>query len=307
MKILFVGAGGKQYGGKAYEKIAKDVMSRHFQVDEIALAPSNTPSWLKLPLAFIKLLKLSRKTDYDIIVKNFDSCLFINKKPTKTIAVVHHIDYSFTPPLIKFISFFTTPIILRNLRKVDTIVVVSKYWADWFKKRGYNNVHIIYNAFETEKINLKKPEIYGKPTIYLGNNQKAKGADESRKALNGVNANLVSFDNLPYEDYIKILITYAIVITMSKFPEGWCRVAHEAMLLKIPVIGSGKGGMRELLEGGGQIICERFDELKEKVDYLLNNPAARKTIGERGYEFAKQFTKERFAEEWIALIKSLVA
>ena len=46
-----------------------------------------------------------------------------------------------------------------------------------------------------------------------------------------------------------------IVISFSEFPEGWNRVAHEALLTKTPVIGSGQGGMNELLNKSGQIIC----------------------------------------------------
>ena len=86
---------------------------------------------------------------------------------------------------------------------------------------------------------------------------------------------------------------------MSKFKEGWNRTAHEAMLCKTPVIGSGLGGMRELLEGGGQIICEDFGDLKERVCYVLEHPE----LGEAGYGFAKQFTVKRFEEEWLNLIE----
>jgi glycosyltransferase involved in cell wall biosynthesis len=88
---------------------------------------------------------------------------------------------------------------------------------------------------------------------------------------------------------------------MSKFREGWNRTAHEAMLCKTPVIGSGLGGMRELLEGGSQIICEDFDDLKERIWYVLDHPE----LGENGHAFAKQFTVKRFEEEWQNLIDSL--
>jgi len=73
------------------------------------------------------------------------------------------------------------------------------------------------------------------------------------------------------------------------------------MLCKIPVIGSGLGGMRELLEGGKQIICDDFDDLKEKVYYALNHPER----GEMGYEFAKQFTVERFNGKWLNLVENV--
>ena len=92
---------------------------------------------------------------------------------------------------------------------------------------------------------------------------------------------------------------------MSQFEEGWCRVAHEAMLCKTPVIGSGKGGMGELLEGGEQIICPDFKSLRNEVEFLLNNQEKRNQQGEYGYDFVKQFTSERFKESWKNLINEL--
>ena len=88
---------------------------------------------------------------------------------------------------------------------------------------------------------------------------------------------------------------------MSKFKEGWNRTTHEAMLCKTPVIGSGLGGMRELLEGGSQAICEDFNDLKEQVSYALDHPE----MGEKGFEFAGQFTVEKFNAEWVRLIESV--
>ena len=38
---------------------------------------------------------------------------------------------------------------------------------------------------------------------------------------------------------------------MSEFKEGWCRVLHEAAIHSTPILGSGLGGMNELLEIGG--------------------------------------------------------
>jgi len=57
--------------------------------------------------------------------------------------------------------------------------------------------------------------------------------------------------------------------------------------------------MKELLEGGGQIICEEVKELKSRVGYVMDHPE----LGEKGYAFAKQFTLERFREAWLHLIQ----
>jgi len=96
-----------------------------------------------------------------------------------------------------------------------------------------------------------------------------------------------------------------MVIAMSKFKEGWCRTAHEAMLLKTPVIGSGLGGMQELLEGGKQIVCKDFKNLKEKAEYLLKHTEIKNEIGQNGYYFARKFTSERFESEWLNLINDI--
>ena len=105
---------------------------------------------------------------------------------------------------------------------------------------------------------------------------------------------------------LALLKASLVVVTMSKIKEGWSITTHEAMLLKTPVIGSGLGGMKELLEGGGQIICQEFKNLKEKVEYLLEHPEIRERMGENGYNFAKNFTKERFEKNWLNLINIIL-
>jgi glycosyltransferase involved in cell wall biosynthesis len=77
------------------------------------------------------------------------------------------------------------------------------------------------------------------------------------------------------------------------------------MLSKTPVIGSGLGGMRELLEDGRQIICTNFRGLKKEVQNLLEDSFLRKKIGEDGYNFAKNFTPEKFEQDWLNLIDNI--
>ncbi len=325
MNIIFISSKKTQYGGKVYEEMAREVLSRHFQVESVNLSLEKKPIYFKIPLTLFNLWKISQRTDCKVVIKNFDSCLFLNKKPVKNIAVVHHIDYSFAPAWIKLTSFFSTPLILRNLRKVEAIVVVSKFWENFFKSRGYKNVFLIYNAFNLDNFHFtekeveefkKQNQLVAKPIIYLGNCQKAKGVLETYNALKDLDCHLVTSGKqmvkipaknleIEYRDYLKLLKASSIVITMSKFKEGWCRTAHEAMLLKRPVIGSGKGGMRELLEGGKQIICEDFKNLKEKVEYLLNHPEIRMKMGEDGFNFAQQFTLEKFKKNWLELINKI--
>ena len=317
MKILFINR-EKKYGGSVYEDKAKKAISKGFNIEQINYSSKKD--------FFLKNWKASKRKDISLVVKTFDASLFVSPKPIKNIAIVHHIDYSFAPFLIKGASFFLDPITMGNLKKFDKIVVVSKYWQEFFEKKGYKNVYLIYNAFDLTKFNISDEEVeefkkrYNlekKPIIYLGNCQKAKGVVESYESLKDLDTYLITSGkemvkipainlNLSHRDYLKLLKASSIAITMSKFKEGWNITAHEAMLMRTPVIGSGKGGMRELLEGGKQIICPDFNCLKEKVKYLLENPQKKKEIGENGYNFAKNFTIDKFNNEWLKLIKELL-
>ena len=326
MKILLVSTKKIKYGGKAYEEMVKKALSDSFETEAANVYPKGKKlKYFKSPLMLWELFKLSKRKDIDFAIKDFTASLFLNKKPVKNITIVHHIDNSYTPFLAKITSFFLEKIIFSKLNKFDAIAVVSKYWKEYFRKRGYENVHVIYNAFDFNNFNFSLDEVeefkrrYNltqKPIIYIGNCQKGKGVIESYQALKDLDVYLVTSGipqikppsiNLILEnrEYLKLLKASSLVVTMSKFKEGWCRTAHEAMLCKTPVIGSGLGGMKELLEGGKQIACPDFNSLREKVEYLLNNPEIRKKMGEDAFNFAKNFTSEKFKKDWIDLMKKL--
>ncbi len=276
-------------GGKIYERMAKEVLR-----------------------------------DCDFTIKNFDTSLFLGKRPMKNIAIIHHTDNVHSSLFLRFAYPFLGKIVFHNLKKFGAIITVSKYWEQYFKNKGYKNVFLIYNAFNEPKFNSGEIEEFKerynltkKPIIYLGNCQRAKGVVEAYESLKGLDVHLVTSGkptvkipainlNLSSQDYLKLLKASSIVITMSKFKEGWCRTAHEAMLCKTPVIGSGLGGMKELLEGGKQTVCEDFKFLRKKVEYLSNRPIEREYMGENGYDFAKEFTIEKFNNSWQELIKKII-
>lgn len=327
-KIGWLKISSRKYGGVAYEELAREALSGDFDV-ELVEVKSNIfkRGYLRAPELIWNLINLKGKKDLWVRDNNTIITLPFSRLKGRTLAMVHHIDFSTTPFWAKPLDFVIEKLIYSGLKKADLIVTVSKYWQEHFLKKGYKNVFRIYNAFDVQEYNFSNEEIAefkkkyylgGKPIIYLGSCQKAKGVLESYNALEDLNAHLVTSGEplfkesparnlqIPYKEYLKLLKASDIVLAMSKFKEGWCRIAHEAMLLKTPVIGSGKGGMGELLEEGGQIICPTFGNLKEKVEYLLNNPSEREKIGEKGHNFAKDFTLERFKADWLKLIKTVI-
>jgi len=327
--IGWIEISSKRYGGVLYNQQARKALSKYFDLELINLEAKYFKKlrYLKIPESFVYLLKL--KGQKDLWVRDFYSIITLplDKTKGKNLAVICHIDFSVFPLFVKLPLILVEKLFFyQNLKKTDAIVTISEYWKNYFLKRGYKNIHKIYCGFDLNNFNIseqevidfkKKYKLEGKPIIYLGNCQKAKGVVNAWQALKGLDAHFVTSGekqvkipalnfHLDYREYLKLLKACSIVLTMSKFKEGWCITAHEAMLLKTPVIGSGLGGMRELLQGGEQIICQDFKDLRERVEYLLNHQEIRDKMGEKGFDFAKNFTKKRFQEDWLSLIKKTI-
>jgi glycosyltransferase involved in cell wall biosynthesis len=318
MKIGWVDVLKGRYGGTIYTDMAQSVLSKHYDLERINVGLDHFKK-CHYPKILYRLIKVSGQKE--IWIRNFDSVLTLpyDGSQGKNVAIIFHVDQSFQPLYLQPPWIMLEKIFYHHLKKVDAIVTISKYWQNHFRERGYPNVHLIYNAFDTDQFHFEAEEIRafrkqfrfeGKPTVYLGNCQRIKGVVEAFEQLKGLEVTLVTSGprevklpvlnlNLDYKEYRLLLKSSSAVVTMSRFKEGWNRTAHEAMLCKTPVIGSGLGGMRELLEGGGQIICEDLGDLKERVCYVLEHPE----LGEAGYRFAKQFTVKRFEEEWLNLIE----
>jgi len=308
-----------KYGGAAYSDRVKKVLAGNFDLEIIQIKENYLKNrYLKLIEWFFRALFLKKK-DGLAIIDNSCSVIPVNlfKKGKRSIGLVHHIDSS--QSRFRFLFSILDGIFLKNLKKADTIVVVSEYWRDYFLKKSHKDVIKIYNSVEISGINPEETQefkkrfgLLEKPIVYIGNCQKAKGVVQTYKELRDLDVYLITSGkkqvdvgalnlDLEYRDYLKLLSSCEMAIVMSKFKEGWCRTAAEAMLLKKPVIGSGLGGQKELLEKGGQIICS-FESLREKVEYLLDNSEIRKEIGEKGHNFAKGFTFDKFKKKWLDLI-----
>jgi glycosyltransferase involved in cell wall biosynthesis len=328
-EIEWIEFASSRYGGVWYNQQSRKAISKHFDLELVSLKAEHLKNrrYLKFLELFYYLLQL--KGEKDLWIRDFYSVLSLSRRKTKgkNLALIFHIDFLKFPLLSKIPLFLMEKLFFyRQLRKVDAILTISEYWKNYFLDKGYKNVYKIYCGFDLNNFNIsdqevidfkKKYNLESKPIIYLGNCQKAKGVVDAWHALKGMDAHLVTsgkrHTNVPtlnldldYRDYLKLLKASSVVLTMSKFKEGWCITAHEAMLLKTPVIGSGLGGQHELLEGGNQIICKDFKNLREKVEYLLNHKEASKIQGEKGFNFAKNFTVEKFEEEWTDLIKKII-
>jgi len=317
-----------KYGGVVYNDMAQKVLSQEYAVESVVREAQIFLGlrYFRIPESIIRLVFL--RGVKDLWVRDFYSTLTLPFDSTKgkNLVMIHHDDFSGFPVLLRpAFALLQKALFYRALKKADVIVTVSEYWKQHFLKKGYARVEKIYSGFDFKQYSISQEEVEkfktkyqlkDRPVVYLGNCQKAKGVVEAYQALQGLDIHLVTSGvrrvriparnlDLSHREYLCLLKASSVALAMSKFKEGWCITAHEAMLMKTPVIGSGKGGMRELLQGGGQMVVKDIRELRGEVEHLFKDSRKRAELGEMGYNFARQFSKERFERAWLDLIRNI--
>ncbi|MDD5546108.1 MAG: glycosyltransferase family 4 protein [Candidatus Omnitrophica bacterium] len=315
-------------GGFTYEKLLVD------QLNSNSLKVIGVPVSNILPFSKgIRFQQLIRMVEYNRQESLLDirsiiptvSLLLARRKETKHIAVFHHHDsIGQSQPI--FTEVFFRLFLISAKKYISKVVVVAEFWKEYLEKRGLTNICVIKNGFDVKDISSvseeecvqfrRKYNLENKRIIYIGNNSRIKGVyiaysqlktafPEHQLIASGEKFGKEPFLvlNMPYREYLVLLKVSECAVIYSLFNEGWCRTAHEAMLLKTPVVGSGKGGMRELLENGKQIICTNPKTLEKSVDMAIND---KESLGEAGYKYAAQFDLNHFKESWMELITGLL-
>ncbi len=308
-------------GGNAYDVHAALAIAKEF---ELVLSDSAVLGKNESLLKYWRRMKKDIPLADLIISEPYPIVFGSRVKGIPSIGMIHHIDDNLGKSSLKHAWYFNR--LKRRLQKLDLVITVSSYWRDYLENLGCKNVKIIYNAFEPsdyevslEAISKFKSEYHipeGKPLIYAGNASRQKGIYEVYNALKDQGYHLlmsgsqnqatdlpVQYLHLDRKSYITMLHACDLVITMSKMTEGWNRIAHESLLCGTPVIGSGVGGMKELLNGGGQLIVTQGKDLPDAVKEVLHRAV---WYVENGKRFIEQFDMHYFNNEWNQTIKETI-
>lgn len=325
-RIMVIRRAGRPCGGDIYEEMVAVCLRPACDVVDYAKPRANGVGryWNTLRTIWEVRREVPREA-VDVIVMTQDAALVRPRTRAKRVVLLHHIDYS--PTFMGWVYAALRPRLFRVLAEADAVAVLSEFWRDTLQNRGVRNVHIVPNGYDFDQFTLDEREIddfrrrHGltdKPIIYLGSTGIEKGCAEAHRELQSLDAHFVVTGGGPapdprvrhlrlsYHDYLLLLGASAVTVTMSQFDEGWCRVAHEAMACGTPVVGSGRGGMRELLEGGRQVVCPNLTQLRAVVGEILSDSALRARLRSDGPAYARQFTIERFTANWTNLVMRLV-
>lgn len=243
----------------------------------------------------------------------------------KNIALLHGIEaWKPKPSLVKYLPF------------VNEYWAVSNYTKSKFEeetKTARHKVKLIFNTLPLQRLDYKPDKHesnYFLSVARLDENEKYKGIDNTLRSLvpiknwliskkwtfeivasgNDLKRHLVLVEKLGLgeivnfhsnldEQSLNSLYKHCTFFALPSSGEGFGIVYLEAMMHKKAVIGAINCGSEDVIVDGktGFLIEPTEEKIRNKVEYLINNPDKRKTFGLNGYRhFQDNFSNSKFNE-----------
>ena len=301
------------------------------QSNDFSYILKDIKDYKKLP-RFLAFILLWVRAQYTLFFGRIDIAIvspwmmLMYPKHVSIISISHHYD----PSIFKGIRLMHIKLshwlFVAQRSRIDVVVSCSKYWSNFYKTKGFKNTKTIHNGFDiksmdrslvTQDIILKRFNLISKKYLHLGSYRHGKGqriaikcfkdiklpmvATSSFKAILPNDLQGIHFINASFIEYNVLLKNAKAVICMSEFKEGWCRVLHEAAIHGTPILGSGLGGMRELLEIGG-FTCSTVDTLSGDLDIRIKEGSLLKNK----VDSYRAFTLEKYHESWRRCVRELL-
>jgi glycosyltransferase involved in cell wall biosynthesis len=314
-------------GGNIYNRMVFDVLkNRGFDiVEKKAYTPYHGKGFTYLNALYAYLgsatSAYSRSVELDIM--DYSAASWCSRRHrAKRVIIMFHFDLEETKKKKKHQFFFNR--FLKNAQNAQ-IVVISQYWKNYLSSLGLNNIEVIYCAYDVPRYKqyiskqhfLQKFGLPDKPIIYLGKNSKPKTLNAYKIVKSLENDYLIittgpkkEFNgpvhlDLDFNAYSSLLHFCTVTLLLPKFSEGWSRIAHESLICGTPVIGNGRGGMRELLEKTNQIISD--ENQPAEIHRLIKKiTASAERVRQKDSLYVRQFDLKYFGQHWETLIENLL-
>ncbi|WDV44144.1 glycosyltransferase family 4 protein [Clostridiaceae bacterium M8S5] len=100
-----------------------------------------------------------------------------------------------------------------------------------------------------------------------------------------------------------------VFVCASQWDEPLARIHYEAMASGLPIITTNRGGNKEVINDNNGIYIDEYDNpdvFSEKINYLLDNPSIRKSMGMEGRKLAEdEYNLNRTAKKLDELFESV--
>ena len=216
---------------------------------------------------------------------------------------------------------------------VDAVVGNSNFVLQEHLNSGFfkNSLkYVIYNSLESEKISIKQNKNEKINFGFIGILAPHKGIELLLKAFkeipsenlhvfgSGINSeydkylrNRYKSEKITFHGFVKTEEAFKIIdvlIAPSLMHDSFPRVIYESYSYGVPVIGSNRGGITEIIDVGktGFIFNVGLEEqLKEKINIFKNNPEIIETMSFNCIEKAKDFLPEKVLQEYVNIYKKV--
>ena len=225
--------------------------------------------------------------------------------------------------------------------KIKYIVTVSPSTRDDLINLGYSEdiIRIIYNGLNWDFYNdcIKYSKIKEDAVAYVGRITRYKNIDLLLRAWYFVEKEekgvKLIIAGRPDPKYLKQLVRLSEKLGLKKvvfkinisdhekkrilarskllvYPsirEGWGQTVLEAAACMTPTIACYAPGLKDAIQDmktGILVKTRKAETLANSILYLLQNEEKRKYLGRNAYEYAKQFSWEKTASEFLSLIKN---
>jgi glycosyltransferase involved in cell wall biosynthesis len=246
--------------------------------------------------------------------------LLIYPKRVSIICISHHYDPSVFRGIRKLYVKLSHWLFICQRSQVEVVVSCSKYWSSYYTKKGFKNAITIFNAFDIESMDsaltltessliLSRFGLISKEYLHLGSYGPSKGQKVAFKHLKKFRLPMITTSSSKkvliegmedvkiikanFNEYNILLKNAKATICMSEFKEGWCRVLHEAAIHGTPIMGSGLGGMSELLNIGG-FPASTADKLSNDFNLRVKDIS----LSKDKINLYRAFTLKKFNETW---------
>lgn len=310
MKVLFV-CSGNDIGGQAlsfeelsfeYEQ-ALTLKKAGIEVDHLLIIGGGVIGYIK---NYVKLLKLLRKTNFDLIHAHYGLSGFISvlqfQKPV--VITFHGSDIN-----NKFINIFSSIAALLS----NWNVFVTKKLSDKIILKTRNKETIIpcgidLEAFyPIEKSDARKKtkfDIDERIVIFSSSIQNTvKNYPLAKAAIELIdNCRLVELKGYSRVD-VNFLLNASDALLLTSFTEGSPQIIKEAMSCNIPIVATDVGDIKKIIEGTNYCYITKFDarEIADKLKFILQ--LCPRT---NGHERVKKFDNKSTANELINVYQKVL-
>ncbi|MEM2930415.1 MAG: glycosyltransferase family 4 protein [Thermoproteota archaeon] len=284
---------------------------------------------------------LFSKEGYDIIIDEINTKPFLTPKfvdkGEKVIALIHQLarEYWFyeTPFPVSYVGYyFLENRWLRNYVNVPTITVSESTRKDLLEL-GFKRVYMVPEGLNFTPLN-SVPDKEDHPVIvYAGRLKKAKRPDHAVKAFKILRKKIpraelwivgegyfrkdlekmaiegVKFFSTSSNEERRKLIRRAWVLVNPSIREGWGLNVVEANALGTPCVAYNVAGLRDSIRNSETgLLAEngKVEDLAEKLIVFLEDAGLRRKLSMNALEYAKQFSWDKTAEEFMKVLEQSV-